>query len=316
MTVSPKLIEFLKQSNKYKDRMKAKGICPTPENARAGMAQLAGFVSDIPGIAHIEDRIIATPDSKIPVKIYSPSPDIPLPVLMYFHGGGHICGSTEQYDPITRKLALAANVIVVSVDYRLAPENPYPAGLNDCHHATLKVWEVLNHVKHQYRLFIAGDSAGGAIAASIVSRNQAPNIILSQDLAIEKQVLIYPGLDYTLSSASYQRYGTGYLLEFDKIRFYFSHYFQHNEDRKKVSPFWSQFSPNMPQTFVITAGCDPLKDEGRGYYTKIKEQGVYASHYEFPEMIHAFMNLEDLVKKEVRELYRRIADFLKMSAPK
>jgi len=309
MTVSPKLSAFLKQSKKYIERMKARGVLPTPENARAGMAQLAGFVSTIPDIAHIEDRVIVSHDLKIPVKIYSPSPDIPLPVLMYYHGGGHLCGNTDQYDPITRKLALAANVIVVSVDYRLAPENPYPAGINDCFYATLNVWDVLNHVKYQRRQFIAGDSAGGAIAASIIGRNQN-----KQDLSIEKQVLIYPGLDYTLSSASYQRYGSGYLLEADKIRFYFDNYFQNNEDRLKTSPLFGPFYPDMPQTLVITAGCDPLKDEGRAYYAKVKEQGVYALHYEFPGMIHAFMNLEDLVKKEAADLYQKIADFLKTSS--
>jgi acetyl esterase/lipase len=309
MTVSPKLSAFLKQSNTYIKRMKTRGVLPTPETARAGMAQLAGFISDIPEIAHIEDRVIVTDDLKIPVKIYSPSPDVPLPVLMYYHGGGHLCGNTDQYDPITRKLALSANVIVVSVDYRLAPENPYPAGIDDCFHATLNVWDVLNNVKHQRCQFIAGDSAGGAIAASIIMRNQD-----RPDLAIEKQVLIYPGLDYTLSSVSYQRYGSGYLLETDKIRFYFDNYFQQNENRLKASPLFGRFSPDMPQTLVITAGFDPLKEEGRAYYTKVKEQGVYALHYEFPEMIHAFMNLEDLVKKEVEELYQRIADFLKISS--
>lgn len=308
MTISPKLSGFLAQSNTYIARMKNRGVLPTPENARAAMAQLAGFVSDIPGIAHIEDRVIATPDLKIPVKIYSPSPDVPLPVLMYYHGGGHLCGNTDLYDPITRKLAIAANVIVVSVDYRLAPENPYPAGINDCFDATLNVWDILNHVKHQRRQFIAGDSAGGAIAASIIMRNQA-----SQEMAIEKQVLIYPGLDYTFSSASYQRYGSGHLLEVDKIQFYFDNYFQNDEDRLKASPLFGPFSPNMPQTLVITAGFDPLKDEGRAYYAKVKEQGIYAVHYEFPEMIHAFMSLEDLVKKEVGELYQKIADFLKTS---
>jgi len=309
MTVSPKLSAFLAQSNQYIDRMKKRSVPPTPENVRAGMAQLTAFVSAVPEIAHMEDRIIETPDLKIPVKIFSPSPDTSLPVLLYYHGGGHICGSTEQYDPITRKLALAANVIVVSVEYRLAPEYPYPAGLNDCFQATWNVWKVLNHVKHHRRLFIAGDSAGGAIAASVVRRN-----LIQQDLNIEKQVLIYPGLDYTLSSASYKRYGSGYLLEKDKIRFYFDQYFQHDEDRKAVSPFWGPFSPDMPQTLVITAGCDPLKDEARAYYLKVKEQGIFAKYYEFPEMIHAFMNLEDLVQEEVTELYGRIADFLNTAA--
>ncbi len=306
MTVSPKLSGFLKQSNTYTQRMKARGVLPTPENARAGMAQLACFVSNIPEIAHIEDRTIVSHGLKIPVKIYSPWPDVPLPVLMYYHGGGHICGSADQYDPITRKLALSANVIVVSVDYRLAPENPYPAGINDCFNATLNVWDVLDHVKYQHRLFIAGDSAGGAIAASITMRNQTKT-----DLAIEKQVLIYPSLDYTRSSASHQRYGSGYLLEADTIRFYFDNYFQHNENRQKASPLFGQFSPDMPQTLVITAGFDPLKDEGRAYYSKIKEQGVHALYYEFPDMIHAFMTLEDFVKNEVGELYQKIADFLK-----
>lgn len=305
MNVSPQLTTFLKQVNTYKERMQAKGIAPTPELARTALAQLAKMVSKIPDIAYTKDSVIATSNLKIPVKIYSPSPQTPLPVLMFYHGGGHICGTADLYDPIARKLALMANVIVVSVDYRLAPEHPYPAGLDDCYQATLNVWEILGQVKHQKRLFIAGDSAGGAIAASIVMNNQT-----QKTLDIEKQVLIYPGLDYTLSSPSYQAFGSGYLLEADRIRFYFNNYFQNNEDRQSASPLFGAFSADMPATLVVTAGLDPLKDEGRAYYEKVQTQGVRTEHHEFENMIHAFIFLEDLAPKEVGALYRIVGDFL------
>jgi acetyl esterase len=305
VAASPKLTQFLAQSNKLAARMRERKVAPSPELARAGMAQFANFVTDIPEIAHLEDRRIVGGGVHIPVRIYSPAPQQKLPVFMYYHGGGHMCGSVNLYDPMTRKMALAAKVIVVSVDYRLAPEHPYPAGLTDCYHATKNVWRILDNINYEQRLFIGGDSAGGALAASIVMQNQE-----SRRLDIEKQVLIYPGLDYTMSCDSYKTRGSGYLLETDKIKFYFDCYFQQNEDRRNVSPLFGPFSKYMPQTLVLTAGFDPLKDEGRIYYEKIRQHGGLAKHYEFVQMIHAFMNLESLVQAEVQELYQRIAAFL------
>ncbi len=307
MAVSLKLTGLLDDVGKLLAEMKKQGIIPEPESIRTAVTGFSKFITQIPDIAYTEDRVIEHEGIKVPVRIFSPDPVRELPVVVFYHGGGHMCGSVDMYDPVTRKIALASDVIVVSADYGRSPENPYPEGLNDAYAVAKRVWEVLDNVKYQERLFIGGDSAGGALATSLVMQNQD-----SKELNIEKQFLIYPSLDYTMSTDSYVRNGTGYLLENERIKFYFDHYFQKGEDRKKASPLFGRFSKNMPKTLVLTAEFDPLRDEGIMYYEKIAGQGIYAEHYDFPGMIHAFMNLEDLVKEEVGELYKRIAAFLKM----
>ncbi len=305
MPLLQELAEFLEGVNKLNARLKARGAPLTTGDLRKRMNALANFMSIRPEIAHVEDRVIADDEIETPVRIYSPDPGKELPVLLYFHGGGHMCGSIELYDPITRKIALAANAVVVSVDYGRAPEHPYPAGLKDCRMAARKVWSILDNVNHRKRLFIGGDSGGGALAASIVMENRDAG-----DPDIEKQVLIYPSVDYTMSAASHKKYGAGFFLEAEKIDFYFENYFQNGEDRRKASPLFGKFSKNMPETLVLTAEFDPLRDEGFMYYEKVKAQGVRAEHHCFPGVIHAFLNLEDLVRVQAAELYRRIADFL------
>lgn len=305
MNVSPKLVSFLSDFNNVLDNMKKAGVVPTPETTRAGLDSLARFMSDPPELPYVKDEFISTDAFNIPVRIYSPSPHEELPVFVFYHGGGHMCGSVDLYDPITRKIAHFGNVIVVSVDYRLSPEFPYPAGLNDAYEATKRIWEVLDGVKYQKRLFIGGDSGGGAVSASIVNRN-----CVTRELSIDKQVLIYPSLDYTMSGKSYEENGTGYFLEKSKIEWYFDHYFQNNEDRAQVSPLLGQFNKDMPETLIITGGFDPIRDEGLAYGEKLRKMGVYAENQNFEEMIHAFLFLENMIEAEIQQAYDKIVDFL------
>ncbi len=305
MPLTQELVDFLEKANKLNARLKARGTPYTPENSRKRMNALTNFMSVRPDVAHVEDRVITHEGRNIPVRVYSPDPEKELPVLMYYHGGGHMCGSVELYDPITRKIALAANVVVVSVDYRRAPEHPYPADVDDARVAVRKVWSILDNVSRQKRLFTCGDSGGGALAASVVMNRRD-----AAELNIEKQVLIYPSVDYTTSGNSHGKFGAGFFLDAEKIHFYHKNYFQHGEDRRAASPLFGDFSGHMPKTLVLTAEFDPLRDEGLMYYEKVKEQGVRAEHHCFPGMIHAFMNLEDLVPRQTTEVYERIAGFL------
>jgi len=197
--------------------------------AREKLANLSVFVTDIPKLALIVDRKFTTPAYSIPVKVYSPEPAKALPVLMFFHGGGHLCGNTELYDPMCRKIAIAGHCIVISVDYRLAPEHPYPEGLNDAEYAVKHYKEVLTDVKYREGLIIAGDSAGGAICTSLTMRK-----VQDPELEFSKQILLYPSVDYTMSSASMDDNGQGYFLEKGRVQWYFDHYFQNNEDREQA----------------------------------------------------------------------------------
>lgn len=291
------------------EKLKASGFVQTPTNAREGLATLTwSLVKEKPEIRWVQDDLIHGDEFDVPVRIYNTYPESQLPVLLYFHGGGHMSGSVSVYDPICRKLAQATGHIVVSADYRLAPECPYPAGINDALTVVKNIWKTLDRRKLNYlkQLSIAGDSAGGTISATVAHLTQN-----DPDVDIKKQVLIYPSLDYTFQLESVSENGTGYLLEKDKIEWYMANYFQNNENRKEPSPLYMEFSENLPTSLVITAEFCPLRDEGRAYVEKLKVAGVPATLLHFDDMIHAFVNMEDLTRERCEELYRSIADFLK-----
>jgi len=308
--VSSKLQEWLYNYNELMKILLEKGFKQTPANTREGLAILTReMVTESPEIPWVQDDLINVPDYAIPVRIYHPRPDSSLPVLLYYHGGGHMAGSVAVYDPICRKIANAAEHIVVSVDYRLAPECPYPLGVNDAYNAVKDVWTTLDGrgLNYRRRLSIAGDSGGGALCATVAHISQH-----DEEIDIKRQAMIYPSLDYTLESDSIEENAKGYLLEKEKIIWYFDNYFQNGENRKNASPLHMEFTNQLPETFVITAGFCPLRDEGIAYVEKVKSTGRYAEHLHFDDMIHAFMNLENLVKEECETVYRKIGEFLNM----
>lgn len=305
---APGIEKWLTGLNILLQELKESGFKPTPTNAREGLANLtAGLVSSKPAIQWIQDDFVPGEKFDVPVRIYHPRPEEQLPVLIYYHGGGHMAGSVSVYDPICRRIALAANHLVVAPDYRLAPECPYPAGIIDALTVARNVWyplqeRALNFSPH---LSIAGDSAGGAISATVSHSLQEDDTA-----SINKQVLIYPSLDYTMQSASIDVNGKGYLLEKDKIRWYFDNYFQKGEDRKTHSPLFMPISPRLPETLVITAQFCPLRDEAIDYFKKLQAAGIPTRHLHFDDMIHAFLNMEDIAKEQCERLYTALAPFL------
>ncbi len=311
--VSPKLVSFLEKANENIAQAKSTGQGFSKDLVRQGLNDLAPLIGSGPSIQVVKNSYLATPSHNLAVRIYNPAPNDSLPVLLHFHGGGHMCGSIDLYDAISRKLALAAKAIVICIDYRLAPEHPYPAGLSDCQQLLENYQSLLFDMKHSKHLYIAGDSAGGAICASLVMNNQHNDLI-----NIDKQILIYPSVDYTMSSVSINENGQGFLLEKHKVSWYFQQYFQVAElsciKVKQASPLLGEFSANMPKTLVITAGCDPLRDEGIAYVNALMEAGVYVTHHSFEGMIHAYMLLNNLVQDECSLTYSMISDFLKGEA--
>ena len=324
--ISPKLVGFIDKSNKamaeVKAKAKAKGQSFSVDLVRQGLDNLAPLIGSGPNMSIVKNSYLATASHNIPVRIYNPAPNDILPVLLHFHGGGHMCGSVDLYDPISRKLAIAAQAIVICVDYRLAPEHPYPAGLDDCQQVLTHYQSLLFDMKHNDQLYIAGDSAGGAICTSLVmnnccdsSGNVSSDVSTSMPVKIAKQILIYPSVDYTMSSASIEENGQGFLLEKDKIHWYFQQYFHANSldqaRMQQASPLLGKFSTNMPTTLVITAGCDPLRDEGLAYAKSLIEVGVTVEQHSFDGMTHAYMLLDELVSEECQQTYRLISEFLK-----
>jgi acetyl esterase/lipase len=304
-TLSPKLESFIEQVNAAIAQAKADGVVANPQLAREKLAALSAFVTKVPDVEYVKDKHLETDTHSIPVKVYSPAMAEALPVVIFFHGGGHMCGDTELYDPMTRKIALASKAVVISVDYRLAPEFPYPAGLDDGEYVVKHYREILTDVAYNDSLIIAGDSGGGAICASLTMRK-----VSDPTLKFDKQVLIYPSVDYTMSLPSIDDNGTGYFLEKARVQWYFDNYFLNGEDRKQASALFGPMNRESPTTLVLVAGCDPLRDEGLAYAEKLSSHGVHVETYSFDDMIHAFMNIEDLVPQECDLLFEKIGAFV------
>ena len=305
----PELTIWLQNFNELLADLERQGFVDTPDTAREGLARLtAELVGESPELDGVTDTRARGPAGAIPLRIYHPDPGKPYPLLIYLHGGGHVAGSIEVYDPICRRLALAAERIVVSVDYRLAPEHPYPAGIDDAEAVLRQVFKLMDTlgINYRRRLALGGDSGGGAMTATLAHKLQD-----DPQVDIEQQVLVYPSLDYTLLHASIEENGRGYLLHADKIRWYFDLYLQRGEDRRAVSPLYMEISPGFPATLLVTAGYDPLRDEGLAYLEKLAAAGVAHRHLHFDDQIHAFLNLEDITSAACREFYRVLGEFLR-----
>ncbi|WP_371187106.1 alpha/beta hydrolase [Thalassotalea maritima] len=310
--VSDKLKPLLEQVNQAVAEMKAQNIPFDVATTRTNLDNLAAFMNDSPEIELVVERQFTNGEQIIPARVYHPQPSKPLPVLLHFHGGGHMCGSIELYDPVSRQLAKYCNMIVIAIDYRLAPEHPYPAGIEDSMFALKHYQQVLEGLLYQPKVSIIGDSAGGAICTTLAHRCQS-----AAEVTIDKQVLIYPSVDYTMSQPSIEENGDGFLLQKEKIAWYFQQYFNGEADTqllRAASPLLQSFSKQLPATLVITAGCDPLRDEGEAYYQMLRRAGVEAQHHQLPDMIHAYMLLHELVANECHETYVKIAEFLNVQS--
>ncbi len=194
---------------------------------------------------------------------------------------------------------------MVSVEYRLAPEYPYPHGLEDAALVIENIERYLepNNTTIRQGLVLAGDSGGGAMASTLAHRYQQHGLI-------HKLVLIYPGLDYAMQHDSIHSNGEGYLLHTNRIAWYFDHYLQGDEDRQAVSPLSMAMSETYPQTLLITAEFCPLRDEAFAYRDRLLDSGVSCDHLHYDDLIHAFLNLQDLVPDRVEHFYQEVGKFL------
>ncbi|NUH53343.1 GNAT family N-acetyltransferase [Citrobacter portucalensis] len=284
-------------------------LCYDTLSSRAGLAALTkANVSTSEPMAAIINTEVDTGERRIPVRIYRPALTGEPKVVVFIHGGGHLSGSVEVYDPVARHLAMATGNIVVSVDYRLAPENPYPAGLSDAKAVIENVWSLLDsqYIPYTRQLTLIGDSGGGAFSATL-----AAYFSREQPGFIHRLVLIYPSLDYTLNWPSVQENGTGKLLDESKIRWYFQQYFRNEEDRKQTSPLYLPLSQDFPPTLVVSGGLDPLRDEDFAFVARLQAERIPVQHVHFPGMTHAYLMLEDKVQQEAKATYLAIGEFVR-----
>ncbi|GAA2881326.1 alpha/beta hydrolase [Pseudonocardia halophobica] len=239
-------------------------------------------------LAAVVDRAIPGPAGELPVRIYTPEGDGPFPLVVYFHGGGFVIGSIATADQGCRLIAREAGAVVISVGYRLAPEHPYPAAPEDCY-AAVK-W-VAAHAPElagdPQRLVVAGDSAGANLAAvvSIMARDRGGP-------EIAHQVLLYPNVDLTNNEYPSKdvENAKGYMLEKEDIDWFYSHYLTDpaRAGEAYASPLLATSHAGLPAATVITAGFDPLRDEGAAYVDALQGSGVPAEHLSYPSLIHGF----------------------------
>ncbi|QJY46786.1 alpha/beta hydrolase [Pseudonocardia broussonetiae] len=255
-----------------------------PEAREMGMAFID--LQGEPEVAEVTDTVVPGPAGEIPVRVYRTAGDGPKPVILYFHGGGWVIGSIEVADKPCRLLATIVDAVVVSVGYRKAPEDVYPAAPDDCYAATAWVAEHASELGvDATRLVVAGDSAGGNLAAAVT--------LMARDRggpAIAHQLLIYPAVDAGGEYVSRVENGEGYLLTKSAMDWFYSHYLSSPTlvEDPYVSPLRAASHADLPPATVITAGFDPLRDEGDAYAAALSGAGVPVTHLQNPSMIHGF----------------------------
>jgi acetyl esterase len=233
---------------------------------RSGLDALAAAVSSRRPIHAVEDGALELPRHRIALRTYRPGPGL-RPVLLWFHGGGYVSGSLDAIDPTCRELAVRADVDVVSVDYRLAPEHPYPAGLEDC----LAVAERLRPAA------VGGDSAGGGLAAAVAQRRSG----------LRAHLLLCPWLDATLGLPSVRANSTPDGLNETVLQAFAELYTDHPAD-PGVSPLHAPDLADVAPAIVITAGLDPLRDDGERYVDRLHAAGVPAVVRRWEDQVHGF----------------------------
>ncbi|MCW5632839.1 MAG: alpha/beta hydrolase [Rubrivivax sp.] len=253
-----------------------------------------------PPMAEVRDLTMPGPGGSLPLRLYRPQAagavagGAPMPLLVYFHGGGWTIGDLDTHDVLCRQLALAGGCAVLAVHYRLAPEHRFPAAVDDCVAATRWARQEAGVLGiDAARIAVGGDSAGGNLAAvvSIVERDAAGVPPLAA------QLLIYPATDQRALAPSHQTNAQGYLLTADSIAYYRGHYLPEaaNWSDWRASPLLAKDHARLPQALVLTAGFDPLRDEGRQYADALSAAGNRVQYVCFERQVHGFITMSRVI---------------------
>ncbi|MCP5150358.1 MAG: alpha/beta hydrolase [Ectothiorhodospiraceae bacterium] len=293
MPLDPEIRQFL-------DRMASAGVKPVqsldPVAAREQMEALvrARPIPPTP-VGEVRDVTVPGAAGAIPVRVYRPEGARgQLPLLVYYHGGGHVIGSLDTHDAVARALCAGADCVVASVDYRMGPEARFPAAVDDAFAALRAVVaDAASHGADPGRVAVGGDSAGGnlAIVAALLARDEGGP-------ALCHQLLIYPLADYACEGDSYQRYAKGYgTLEAETMHWFRDHYLNAASEAQdwRASPLRAESLANLPPALVITAEYDVLHDEGVALASRLDADGVAVEHAEFEGMIHGFFALAPMI---------------------
>ena len=261
-----------------------------------------------PPVASVEMTTTGPGFGHVPVRIYRTGQDGPAPVIVFYHGGGHVFGSLDSHDTAARFLARTVGCTLVSVDYRMGPEYPFPAAVQDAFDATRWVVARADALGvDASRLAVCGDSAGGNLAAvvSLMARDAG--------VAVAAQLLVYPVIDYRGGTASFTRYAKGYgILEAETVTWFRDRYLPDADmhDDWRACPRLADSHAGLPPALVLVAGCDVLRDEGVAYAEQLQAAGVSVEMTEYPGMIHGFFGYLGLMD-DAEAAHQRVAAYLK-----
>jgi acetyl esterase len=278
------------------------------EEGRRNFNELFASLAATQSVAAVRDLSIPGPEGEVPIRTYTPEGAGPFPLIVFAHGGGWVFGGIDSHDGLCRQLANAAGAVVVGVGYRLAPEHPFPAGLEDCY-AVLQ-WAHAHAAdldSDDRALVVAGDSSGGtlAAAAALLARDRG-----GPPLAF--QLLAFPALDSSLSTKSYEENAEDPFLSKAEMIWYWERYATSAEDRLNpyASPAQAEDLRGLAPAYVMTAEFDPLRDEGRAYAAKLRHFDVPVTLAHYEGMVHDFVVLGravDAAREAIRSAGRAIA---------
>jgi acetyl esterase len=261
-----------------------------PAAARAASdARRASQVRATERVHRVEDRAVPGPAGPVPIRVYRPSDTSPLPVVVFAHGGGWVLCDLESHDPMCRTIANGANAVVVAVDYRRAPESRFPAALDDVRAVLSWVAENASGLGVDVsRIAVAGDSAGGNLAAAVALGARARG-----GPALAAQLLLYPVIDARMDTESYRRFGHGFGLEATSMAWYWEQYSPGESRRGNplASPGHAESLAGLPPAIIAAAECDPLRDEATAYAARLAAAGVPTWSRTYEGCFHGFLSL-------------------------
>lgn len=307
--------ELHPQAEELLHELSASGVPPlyrqSIAEARETYLDLTVTEGDPDPVERVRETEIAGPNGPIPLRLYDPGGGTrkPRPALVFFHGGGWAVGDLDTHDLASRALANAADCVVVSVDYRRAPESPFPAPLEDCYAALAWVAGGDAPQIDADRIAVGGDSAGGTLATGVA--------LLARDRdgpEIARQLLVYPVTDHAFDTDSYTENASGYFITRGDMERFWGEYIETDLDgaHPYASPLRAPDLGGLPPATVLTCGFDPLRDEGRAYADRLAEAGVPVNRIEYPDMIHGFLTmLADPEWERAREAIADLADDLR-----
>jgi len=267
---------------------------PTVADAVKAVLQAQGRSTAPEPVGNVQDTTIPGPAGSIPVRVYTPAGTGPFPVVVYYHGGGWVIANVDVYDSSARALTNASGAIVISVEYRQAPENPFPAAVDDAYASY--IWATQNAASingDPKRVAVAGESAGGNLATVVARRARDAG----EQLPVH-QLLVYPITNYNFDTPSYNQYANAKPLSKGLMQWFFSYYLRSEADGASpdVSPLRADLS-GLPPATIIAAQIDPLQSEGQQYAQKLRDAGVPVTYQLFTEVTHEFFGTGAVVDK-------------------